>query len=66
MDPLAHGFPWQSPYSAFNNNPILFIDPDGRAAVNSQGCCGGPFDDIFKRATNYVVGRTKGRTNQAV
>lgn len=30
MDPLAEGFPWQSPYTAFNNNPISFIDPDGR------------------------------------
>jgi RHS repeat-associated protein len=34
VDPLAHEFPWQSPYVAFNNNPIIFIDPDGRAAVN--------------------------------
>ncbi|MBY5952858.1 RHS repeat-associated core domain-containing protein, partial [Algoriphagus marincola] len=50
VDPLAHEFPWQSPYSAFNNNPILYIDPDGRAAVNSQGCCGGPFDDLINYA----------------
>lgn len=37
VDPLAHEFPWQSPYAAFNNNPIIFIDPDGRAAVNVNG-----------------------------
>ena len=50
MDPLAHEFPWQSPYSAFNNNPILYIDPDGRTAVNFQGCCGGPFYDLINYA----------------
>nr|MBA3986180.1 hypothetical protein [Flavobacteriales bacterium] len=33
VDPLAHEFPHQSPYAAMNNNPIYFIDPDGRAAV---------------------------------
>jgi RHS repeat-associated protein len=33
VDPLAHEFPHQSPYAAFNNNPIFYIDPDGRAAV---------------------------------
>lgn len=37
VDPLAHEFPWSSPYVAFNNNPIVFIDPDGRAAVNANG-----------------------------
>ncbi len=36
MDPLADQFPHQSPYSAMNNNPIYFIDPDGRAAVSSD------------------------------
>jgi hypothetical protein len=33
VDPLASSFPHQSPYSAMNNNPIFFVDPDGRAAV---------------------------------
>tara|TARA_B100000678_G_scaffold290201_1_gene302542 strand:+ start:831 stop:1733 length:903 start_codon:yes stop_codon:yes gene_type:complete len=37
VDPLAEEFLDQSPYSAFNNNPILFIDPDGRAAILFDG-----------------------------
>jgi RHS repeat-associated protein len=31
-DPFATLFPSQSPYSTMNNNPIIFIDPDGRAS----------------------------------
>ena len=30
-DPLASQFPSWSPYTAFNNNPIYFTDPDGKA-----------------------------------
>jgi hypothetical protein len=29
IDPLAHKFPFQSPYSAFGNNPIYYIDVGG-------------------------------------
>ncbi|NQX98281.1 MAG: hypothetical protein HRT73_10445, partial [Flavobacteriales bacterium] len=32
LDPLASDFPWQSPYVAFDNNPIIFTDPYGDAA----------------------------------
>jgi RHS repeat-associated protein len=31
VDPLAGQFPWQSPYVAFDNNPINIIDPRGLA-----------------------------------
>lgn len=31
VDPLAHKFPWQSPYCTFDNDPINKIDPDGQA-----------------------------------
>jgi len=50
VDPLAHEFPWSSPYVAFNNNPIVFIDPDGRAAVNADG--GGDPQDGDTRVTD--------------
>jgi len=30
IDPLAHQFPGMSPYMAFADNPILFVDTDGR------------------------------------
>ena len=33
VDPLAVKFPWISGYAAFNNNPILFVDPDGRQNI---------------------------------
>jgi RHS repeat-associated protein len=38
LDPLAQRFPHQSPYVAFDNNPIYYRDPDGKAAT-----AGGPF-----------------------
>ena len=34
IDPKSKKFPWQSPYVAFDNNPILFPDPTGEEIVN--------------------------------
>ncbi|MBS1760084.1 MAG: hypothetical protein JST23_08185, partial [Bacteroidetes bacterium] len=51
IDPLANKFPWQSPYVAFDNNPINKIDPDGKAAMP-------PSTDVTKNedGTYKVVG----------
>ncbi|HOS84899.1 MAG TPA: hypothetical protein PK199_08285 [Bacteroidales bacterium] len=32
VDPMSHQFPWQSPYSVFDNDPISKIDTDGLSA----------------------------------
>src|SRR3989338_2851283 len=37
LDPLMLMFPEQSPYCAFDNNPVLFIDPYGLSATNGEG-----------------------------
>ena len=33
IDPLAAKYPNLSPYVAFNNNPIIYIDPNGKAYI---------------------------------
>jgi len=33
VDPLSFKYAHQSPYAVFNNNPIIFVDPDGREAI---------------------------------
>ncbi len=35
IDPLFRNFPWQSPYVAFDNNPITNTDPNGMASKPS-------------------------------
>jgi len=37
IDHLFKNFPWQSPYAAFDNNPILIKDPKGLAGESSTG-----------------------------
>src|SRR5690606_13665952 len=38
IDPLAHKFPWQSPYTGIDNNPIWKNDPSGAAGeVSASG-----------------------------
>jgi RHS repeat-associated protein len=37
LDPLMAKFPWMSPYVAFDNNPVFYVDPYGLESVNSDG-----------------------------
>ena len=55
LDPLMAKFPWQSPYCAFDDNPIYFIDPYGLSATN------GGDDD--KRKMRGKSSKVKGKTN---
>jgi RHS repeat-associated protein len=36
LDPLMAQFPWQSPYVAFDNNPIFYTDPLGLASEGGR------------------------------
>jgi RHS repeat-associated protein len=36
LDPLMAQFPWMSPYCAFDNNPVLYVDPYGLASTNGN------------------------------
>jgi RHS repeat-associated protein len=35
VDPMAHKYPSWSPYAAFFNNPIYYIDPDGKEGIGA-------------------------------
>lgn len=37
VDPLSYKFPFASPYTFVDNNPIYYIDPDGRVKVDAKG-----------------------------
>ncbi len=37
VDPHAERYPSMSPYSAFANNPLIYIDPDGRDIILAAG-----------------------------
>lgn len=45
-DPLAEEFYEWSPYNFVKNNPVLFVDPDGRFAM--------PFTDLFDKNGNKI------------
>jgi RHS repeat-associated protein len=57
-DPMEAYFPWQSPYVAFDNNPIYYTDPKGLAAEGepedppSKGLPSNPKDEQIATGAN--------------
>ena len=66
VDPLAHQFPSQSPYSAFNNNPIFFVDPDGRSGVAFWETSGNTKTLVIKADYHYIAGAINAETIHGV
>ena len=62
IDPLAAEFPWQSPYVALDNNPVLLIDPKGLSASGPGGTCIGCPESAEEGQQHYGLLST-GRMN---
>jgi hypothetical protein len=54
MDPLSEKYPWISPYAYCLNNPVNYIDPDGREVSFS-------YEWEKDKAGNYVTNANGGR-----
>ena len=56
VDPLTQSFPFQSPYIAFDNSPILLVDPKGLAASKK--------DKEIKEPTDKQIDKIEKRINK--
>ncbi|MCC5924559.1 MAG: RHS repeat-associated core domain-containing protein [Crocinitomicaceae bacterium] len=57
VDPLAHEFPWSSPYVVFDNNPIYYVDPDGQKPIPPKFTL--PLPSLYTDLTSSNVLRTE-------
>lgn len=55
IDPLFRNFPWQSPYAAFDNNPIVVRDPKGLAGEKVTGGGDGKKQDKENKRYDKLV-----------
>lgn len=67
VDPLASKFPWQSPYVAMDNNPILKTDPTGTAAspIYVDGLYMGTDNQGFKGDALLMTSTQYGKLSEA-
>jgi len=50
-DPLFEKYPWESPYTYCGNNPVIYIDPNGREKINGFSKTGG----LFYKSTQKAI-----------
>ncbi|MFT3910236.1 MAG: DUF6443 domain-containing protein [Ferruginibacter sp.] len=48
IDPKSENYQPLSPYSFTSNNPVLFIDPDGKDVIIGVGFKGSAFESVYK------------------
>jgi RHS repeat-associated protein len=56
LDPLMGNFPWMSPYVAFDNNPVFYVDPFGLSSTGK----GDPVVVVGKGGENQPGNKYKG------
>lgn len=54
VDPLAHKFPYASPYNFVLNNPINLVDPDGREPIKPLVGTAGQFRALLDNSPRKV------------